>query len=160
MDSEDAQKTTTLACGEPTLGKMFRKLKWAIVKTSLVETCSVGDPGKIIERMLRALELCGITDGVVRYGMAHDLAVPLFLLAADGGNPSEVSSAKLARWRACLRFDTSGKMVPDEMFWSRFADNLRRFETWASIAKIDDLIRLNPPDPDIWSSINLNPMEE
>ena len=64
------------------------------------------------------------------------------------------------RWRACLRFDTSGKMVPDEMFWSRFADNLRRFETWASIAKIDDLIRLNPPDPDIWSSINLNPMEE
>ena len=104
MDSEDAQKTTTLACGEPTLGKMFRKLKWAIVKTSLVETCSVGDPGKIIERMLRALELCGITDGVVRYGMAHDLAVPLFLLAADGGESFGSIISKIGSLESVLAF--------------------------------------------------------
>lgn len=106
----------------------------------------------LIEKTITILEKRGLTEGVLRYGFADDIAI--FLISGVILDKIGLSDSMVSRWRSIFGIEKDGK----DFSWS--FDDIRRFEIWASVAPLDDLIGFVPPSEDEWNNLNLIPMEE
>lgn len=106
----------------------------------------------LIEKMITILEKRGLTEGVLRYGFADDIAI--FLISGVILDKIGLPDSMVSRWRSIFGIEKDEK----DFSWS--FDDIRRFEIWASVAPLDDLIGFVPPSEDEWNNLNLIPMEE
>ena len=105
---------------------------------------------------MRTIEKYGISaDWIIRYGMVDELALPLLPLVLNMKDQYKTSDEKVDRWKKCLQLRDDGDSASISESMARFKDFLHRFRIWASTARIEDLITLNPPTVDVWNSLNL-----
>lgn len=84
--------------------------------------------------MITALEKHGLTESVLRYGFADDIAV--FLISGVILNKIGLPDSMVSRWRNILGIEEDGK----DCSW--FLNDIHRFKIWASTASMNDLIGL------------------
>lgn len=114
-----------------------------------------------VNRALRTIEKYGISaDWIIRYGMVDELALPLLPLVLNMKDQYKTSDEKVGRWKKCLQLRDDGDSASISESMARFKDFLHRFRIWASTARIEDLITLNPPTVDVWNSLNLQKKED
>ena len=106
----------------------------------------------LIKKMITALEKHGLTESVLRYGFADDIAV--FLISGVILNKIGLPDSMVSRWRNILGIEEDGK----DCSW--FLNDIHRFKIWASTASMNDLIGFIPPSKDEWDNLNLAPMED
>lgn len=92
--------------------------------------------------------------------MVDELALPLLPLVLNMKDQYKTSDEKVGRWKKCLQLRDDGDSASISESMARFKDFLHRFRIWASTARIEDLITLNPPTVDVWNSLNLQKKED